>query len=471
MDRLTPDSEQEKCIQQMLANDSGGVLIASEVGAGKTVIAVEYVVRSGAQRVLIVAPLGTRIGWQQTLERQGFKHPVRRIESNKAGKAAQAAFEAGESGAYLIGHAMFRRKADVWERTRDLDVAIYDEVQDVSNPQSQGWKVLKKLKATQRIAISGTWFGNKFERAWTGPRWVWWDYEGEGTHSTGDRHVDTSWHRWKAVWCAREYDPFTWDNKKVVGELKPGAWNAYLPLYIRTEAKLDVEAITEDLYVELTPKQRKAYTEMENDSLTWLKDNPLVAALPIITRTRLRQMALGDITAEVMGYDENGHPQYNVEFDPDGKFPKIDVLKEFLSNNEDEPVLIYTHSAKFAKIVRDKLGDRAALWAGETPQADREALLSTFGRPGGPKYIVAVIAALGAGVDGLQHTCHTVVWLSETEDNNLNHQALGRILRRGQKHNVRNVYIKALDTLDQGIYNRNLKTELENRASLRKNES
>lgn len=459
MDRLTPDPEQEACIQAMLANSSGGALIASEVGTGKTLIAVEHAVRSGAQRVLVVCPLGTRIGWQRTFERQGFEHPVRRIESNKAGREAEAAFMAGEPGAYLIGHAMFRRKADMWAKRKPLDVAICDEVQDVSNPKTIGFRTLKKLHADYRIAISGTWFGNKFERAWSGPRWVWWNYEGGADESTGHRHVDTVWDRWKAAWCKQEYDPFTWDNKKVTGERKPGAWNAYLPLYVRTEARLDVKAYNEDIFVELSRSQRKVYDDLERDALTWLGENPLVTSLPITTRIRMRQVTLGDLS-----FDDDD----SITFAPDCKSAKFDALKEFLDNNPDDNVLIYTDSRKFAELVVTRLGEKAALWAGSTSQDERERLLGTFGREGGPQYLVAVVAALGAGVDGLQHVCNTVVWLSQTEDQVLNDQALGRIVRRGQTKNVRNVYIKATETLDESIYGRLLATELANRASLRK---
>lgn len=455
--RLTPTADQERDINRMLLNPTGGHLIGSEVGSGKTLLVVEYVKRAGHCRVLIVLPLGTRIGWTRTFERQGTDLPVYRIESTKAGREAEAKYAAGESGVFLIGHAMFRRKVVLWEKAPRPDVAVYDEIQDCANRASQGWRVLRKLKAPQKIAMSGTWFGNKFENAWTAPRWVWWDLKGD-THS--ETYIDTSFHRWRAKWCSVEYDPFTFDNKRVVGEAEPGAWNNYLPLYIRAEAKLDIEAIPEDIFVELSRNQRKIYDDLERDALTWLGDNPLVTELPITTRIRLRQATLGELSLDAAG---------SVEFDPECKSSKIDALKEFLSNNPDDPVLIYTDSKRFAKVVAHRLGGRpkVALWTGDTPQADREALLGTFGRTGGPQYIVAVVAALGAGVDGLQEVCHTVVWLSETEDPNLNQQALGRLVRKGQRFNVRNVYIKAVDTKDEGVYARNIATELANRASLR----
>lgn len=461
---LTPTTDQENALSQMAQNRSGGVLIGSEIGSGKTLIVVEHAIRTGARTVLVVCPLGTRIGWERTFKGQGWDLPVLRVESTKAGREAEAALISGDPGVYLIGHSMFRRKVDAWPK-RVWDMAVYDEVQDICNRKSQGFARLKKIRAREKIGMSGTFFGNRFQNAWTAPRWLWWDHVGQGTDYTGNRHVDTSFNRWRAKWCDTEYDPFTWDNEKVVGEKKPGAWNAYLPLYIRTEAKLDVEAVKDEIFVDLSKSQRKVYDDLERDALAWLGENPLVANLPITTRIRLRQVTLGDLS-----FDETDG---SITFAPDAKSTKFDALKEFLDNNPDENVLIYTDSRKFAEVVgyRLGLGDKAALWTGKTSQADRERLLDTFGRPGGPQYIVAVIAAMGAGVDGLQNVCHTVVWLSESEDQTLNEQALGRLLRKGQTKNVRSVHIKAENSLDEGIYNRLISTELANRASLQNKEA
>lgn len=453
MQPLTPTPDQECDIQAMLTNTTGGHLVASELGTGKTLVVVEYVRRLGAQRVLVVCPLGTRIGWERTFNRQGVDLPVRRIESTKAGREAQAAFAAAEPGIFLIGHAMFRRKADLWTRTWDLDVVVYDEVQDVCNRKSQGFKVLKKLKAAQKVAISGTFFGNKFENSWAPARWLWTDLDAD---TVSGKYVDTSFYRWRAQWCKTEHDPFTFDKIKAVGEKEPGAWNAYLPLYIRTEAKYQTSVVHEDIYVELSRSQRKMYDDLERDALTWLGDNPLVADLPITTRIRLRQATLADLSLSDEG---------EVYFDPEAKSSKLDALKEFLANRPDDNALIYTDSKRYAKVLAHRLGN-SALWDGDTPQAAREQMLTDFGTKF--QYLIATISAMGPGVDGLQHVCNTVVWMSQSENQNLNEQALGRLHRTGQTKDVLSVCIKGVDTLDDGVYSRLLATELANRASLRK---
>jgi superfamily II DNA or RNA helicase len=456
---MTPTADQERDIKALLDNPTSGALIASELGSGKTLVTVEFIKRRGASRVLVVCPLGTRIGWTKTIERQQVGLPVYRIESTKVGREAEALYAQGQPGVFLIGHALFRRKAALWEKAKRPEVAIYDEIQDCCNPKSMGYKILKKLKADYKIAMSGTWFGNKFENSYVAPRWCWWDLPAD-THS--GRYVDTSFYRWRAEWCKTEYDPFTFDNKRTVGEAVPGAWNAYLPLYIRSEAKLDVQAFNEDIFVELSASQRRMYSELERDALTWLGENPLVTDLDITTRIRLRQATLGELSLD----DKD-----SVQFALDCKSSKLDALQEFLSNVPDEPVLIYTDSKRFAKVVVHRLGEKAAEWSGDTSHEERESLLSRFGRPGGPQYLVAVIAAMGPGVDGLQEVCNTLVWLSETEDPNLNQQALARLVRKGQRRNVRNVYIKAVGTKDEGIYSKNITTTLANRASMRKQAS
>lgn len=457
---LTPNQEED--VARMLADQSGGVLIASELGTGKTVVAVEYVIRHGDRRVLVACPLATRIGWQRTFERQGSDLPVYRIDSTKAGKEGQARYEAKEEGIFLVGHSMFRRRIGVFERKALFpDVFIYDEVQDVCNYKSEGFKALKKVRAKQRIGISGTWFGNKFANSWAPPRWLWYGLPGD---TASDTHIDSSFHRWKVDWAVLEHDPHNksehGDNRKVVAEKDPGAWANYLPLYIRREATYDTSVVSEDIYVELSRSQRKAYDDLERDALTWLKDHPLVTDLPITTRIRMRQFTLGDLS-----FEEDG----GVGFALDCKSAKLDALVEFLANRPGENVLIYTDSKRFAKVVVDRLGDKAREWSGDTPQPVRENLISKFGADF--NYLVATIAAMGAGVDGLQHVCNTVVWLSQSEDASLNEQALGRLHRTGQTKDVLSIYIKAVDTLDEGVYGRLLATTLANRTSMTEHNS
>jgi hypothetical protein len=454
----TPDEEQERDIATLLANPTCGALVASGLGSGKTLVITEYLIRSGSDVVLIICPLGTRPGWTRHLKGQGFEHPVYTIENTKANAENLGRFLSGEPGAYLIGHAYFRRIDIAWMKAPKNAVVIYDEVQDISNRKSRGHKVGKYLKHTRmRIAVSGTFFGNKFENAWAATRFIWPVHE----------IIDRSFHRWAETWALTKHDPFASDEdtygevRKVVGEKRRGAFVSQLPVYIRTETKIDVREIPDTRYVQLTRAQRKMYTELEQEALTWLGEHPLVTDIPIVMRIRLRQATLGE-----MKFNEN----MEVDFDLACKSSKYDALVEFLDERPGEPVAILTDSKRFAKVVATRLETlrkaKVALWTGDTPMAKREEYVQTFGTEDGPQYLVAVIAALGAGVDGLQENCSTVVWLSRSEDGILNDQVLGRFVRRGQKNNVLSVDIVAEKTLDEGILGRLRYTKVNNQKSL-----
>lgn len=456
--RMIPDAEQEAAIRQIVSEPTKAALVGSELGTGKSLVAVESILRLNAQTALIICPLATRVGWERTFRSQGWDKPISRITSTKAGKQAYADLVAKKPGVYLIGREYFRRLK--WSHIHP-DVAVYDEAHGYSNRKSVSFRVIKTLQPKFKIAMSGTFFGNKFQNAWAVTRWLWWDTRDPKRRRDPNAphralYVDNSFWRWVATWAETKFDPFA--GEVVKGERVPGAFVNSLPCYIRIESKLTTEIVTEKLYVELSPSQRKVYEDIERDMLTWLGEHPLVIDLPITARVRLRQATLGTIT-----FNEAGE----IDFDPECKSSKIDALKEFLSDH-DEPVLVLTDSKRFAKVAAYRLGSKAALWDGDTTQEVRERLLQTFGREGGPTRLVATIAALGEGVDGLQDVCSTMVWLSKTENNVLNTQVAARLHRRGQSSNVLSVEIVAVDTLDEGVLGRLLETELAMRASLRK---
>lgn len=422
---LTP--EQEDAVKQMVTSPSKSALNASTLGSGKTVMTVETILRLDAKTVLIICPLGTRVGWERTLRRQGWDLPIERISSTKDGRAALANLSSRVPGAYLIGREYFRRLD--WTHIKP-DFACYDECHGFQNRKSVSFKKMRQLKAGYRMGLSGTFFGNKFTGAWAVTRWLFPD------------HVDKSFWRWVSTWAVTEADHFA--GTKVVGEKVEGQYVKSLPCYVRLTPKMPSDLLEETRYVELTASQRRMYTAIEEDMLVWLDDHPEVVELPITQRIRLRQASLGVFS---LGPDDE------ILFENDCKSSKIDALKEILEDLDDEPVLILTDSKRFARVVHHRLGDKAAAWTGDTSQDDREALLKTFGRPGGAQYLIATIAALGEGIDGLQEVCSTVVWLSRSENEILNQQVLGRLHRMGQKNNVTSIDIVATDTLDEGIIN------------------
>lgn len=462
MQRLTLTPEQEALVERLAAEPTRAALNASEVGTGKTVTSVELVKRLGVRTVLVVCPLSTRIGWERTFKRQGVDLPTKRIDSTKNGKQALTDLLSHEAGVYLIGREYIRRM----DTTKMApDICIYDEVHAIQNRNSVGFKKMMKVKAGYRLALSATFARNKFEGSWAVTRWLW------------PKIIDNSFWRWSVEWCRTQYDPYSYNNKKIVGERIPGSYVAQLPCYVRMESSIQ-DAVTETRYVELAPAQRRMYDQMEADSLAWLKENPLEAELPVSQRTRLRQMTLG--TPEIVGTKLVSRTKtdpvtgekikYKVEVDDvdfleDCKSTKLDALKEILSDLDDEPVLILTDSQRFARVTVARLGNQAREWSGQTSQEGREHLLEIFNKD--YRYLVATIGAVAEGLDGLQNECSNVVWLSKSEDRVLNEQALGRLVRVGQKRQVVSYEILAVNTYDEGVFSRLVEQELEMRKVMR----
>jgi superfamily II DNA or RNA helicase len=153
------------------------------------------------------------------------------------------------------------------------------------------------------------------------------------------------------------------------------------------------------------------------------------------------------------------------------KSTKYDTLKAVIKENLDEPMLILTESAKFARVVASKLkedGYAAEEWSGNVSEFAREETKRRFMDSDGVDYIVATIASIGEGVDGLQARSRFMVWLSRHDSNQLNEQAFRRLYRRGQERQVISIDIAALATYDHGQLDHLVQQALDMNRSLKR---
>ncbi|TXH08880.1 MAG: hypothetical protein E6R03_17450 [Hyphomicrobiaceae bacterium] len=261
-------------------------------------------------------------------------------------------------------------------------------------------------------------------------QWLWPKLEGHQSFWT-----------WVTDWCTTREDYFA--GTVIEGEREPGKFVASLPCYIRLEKDFG-EPLESRLEVELSPAERKIYDSLEATMIAYLNDNPLIVKLPVTKRLRLRQASLGEI-----GYDQVSDSVY---FPPQMKSSKYDALIGLLQDFYDEPALILTHSAKYALTVAYKMktsGYKVALWSGEVTPTDRDIIKDKFVN-GELDYIVATIASIGEGTDGLQYRSRLMIWLSREDSMMLNEQAFRRLHRRGQTRTVLSIDIVALNTYDDG---------------------
>ena len=454
---MKPYPFQERDIERLVANDGTGI-VATQVGGGKTLIAVEVAKRLRTKVNFVIAPKGThKRAWEKTILEQIPEAEVSYINSSEPGKKAFLSMQAGIPGWYLIGPEFFRNYH--W-RGIEPDFAVFDEVHRASNRKSQTAKMLHTLKAKRRLGMSGTIAGNKIDGLWAVLKWIYPEVAGR------------SYWAWVEQYCDVEVDFFA--GKVVKGELNPGEIIRTIPCYIRhlkREACCDLHPkgidhelppVQEEIRtVELLPAQKKIYKQLEKDLFVWLEDNPLVVEAPVAVRTRLRQITLGVPTINEEGV---------VDFAEDCKSTKLNELFQIIEDHpEGEQMLILTHSQKFARVTAkrlEKAGYTAFEWSGATSQKNRDVALEKFIK-GEIQYIVAVISAIGEGTDGLQEAASIVVWLSKDDNRLLNEQAAGRLDRRGQKRSVISYEIIAEDTYDSGQFSRLIQDRIKMNRSLR----
>ena len=455
---LTPYEYQQRDIDKLVAHNGTGI-VATQVGGGKTLIAIETAKALNTKTNLVIAPKGThKRAWERTIRLQIPEADIHWIDSSYMGRQSLNKLANNVAGWYIISPEFFRKFS--W-RTIRPDLAIFDEAHRASNRKSRTAIMLHTLKAERRIAMSGTIAGNSIDGMWSILKWVYPDIAGN------------SYWTWVDQYCATQIDYFA--GRIITGERNSGAIVNSIPCYIR-HLKRDnccefhpngidhqlPEMQTIVRTVKLKGEQKDIYKKMEKDFVAWLGENPLVVEVPVSLRVRLRQITLG--TPTIL---EDG----TVDFDLSTKSSKIDELFDIIKDSDNtDKMLILTHSQKFAKVVTNRLalaGHSAREWSGAIPQGARNEILENF-IDGNVRFIVAVISAIGEGTDGLQLACSTVVWLSKDDNALLNEQAAGRLNRQGQKQSVLSYEIIAEDTYDEGQMSNLVTRQLAMNASLRK---
>ena len=438
LDKWIPRPDQAAAIADVLEDKRH--LCRAERGAGKTLIGVEAVLQSGAAVALIVGPLNTRSGWETTFERQsGGTTRFRVIDSTKDGKIAFQELAEGAKGVYFMGWTRFRMYG--W-KPMPIDFIIYDEVHAGQNRKTGTHTAMKSaLHIPYHLGLSATLSGNKVEGQWAIQHCFW-----------SDKEITPAYWPWVSKFLNTTLDPY--QGKKINGERVPGTVWAVLPSKSAFASPFQAEPIIYNIEVDLLPAQRKVYDRFEKEAVAWLGERPLVADLPAVHLLRLRQICLAvpsirDVWKTIDGEEVLVEEVY---FEDDAKSTKADAVIEVLSDIyvvKPEPVLIFTHSRKYATMLTKRLqakGYNARQFIGGMSREERDWKLEAFGTE--YDILVATVASIGTGTDGLQDVCNIEFWVSLDDNRLVNKQALGRISRPGQKKTVLRYNFLARNTVE-----------------------
>lgn len=490
MAKLTPYAWQTRDQDTLRAGNWTG-LVAIEAGGGKSLTATLALKEVRPSVTLIVAPQSThRTAWIPTLrDNAGIEARIVGNTGNKhvTAKEAQAALadlRLGFPGTYLVTpQFLTRTDTDDWAG----DFLIVDESHQVTTMGSKaqrklsGYTPTESRKAlarrfTHRLALSGTPMRQSFQNMWGTMRLLWPDLNERGQVAYDNPFSWQSDRMQMTEVYTNQRDQFG-NSKKVKqfhGEKVPGLLLSQMPTVIMHKRRetccadpshrggfLSVEEPQViKRYVDLTPKQVKGIREMETHMLTYLKDNPLVADIPLTQKQRIRQMTLAEADAVVTDEDKT-----TIRFDPECKSPFLDEVQHILSNlPDDEPVVLYMESRQFAAVTTERLnkaGIPAAEYSGVT-----KADLTRFGKD--YRVLVGVISAIGTGTAGLNHVSNTEIIIEQPVSLTMKVQSEARLERLDNRKRVQRYILMDSYGVQEDRFNDNILKQMLVNKSLRR---
>ncbi|WP_044558473.1 DEAD/DEAH box helicase [Azospirillum sp. B4] len=148
-----------------LARWGAGALLADDMGLGKTVQAIAVMAaRAGDGPALVVAPTSVAGNWQSELARFAPGLTVHHLA--EAGGREEVLKALGPGDVLVTTYGLLAR-----EETRLAAVpwamAVLDEAQAIKNPDTQRAQAARALKASFRLALTGTPVENDLEELWS----------------------------------------------------------------------------------------------------------------------------------------------------------------------------------------------------------------------------------------------------------------------------------------------------------------
>ncbi len=168
---LRPYQEQGFSWLMFLHEIGSGGILADDMGLGKTVqtLALLAAVKAADEKekkhfkALIVAPTSVVTNWIREIEKftPGMKHALWHGVDRKDREEDLAGADI-----VLTSYALLRRDEELLAKL-DLRYAILDEAQNIKNPMSATARAAKRLKASRRLALSGTPIENRLSEIWS----------------------------------------------------------------------------------------------------------------------------------------------------------------------------------------------------------------------------------------------------------------------------------------------------------------
>ncbi len=411
----------------------GGAYNAWDRGLGKTLGAVVVGYALHADRIVVACPNSSKESvWRPEIEKWDldgrWTGRVHNLHGSKTRRDRVLNEWDEEGGVLLVHYEAFRLVP--WEHFR-CDLLVVDEAHRLSNggPGKSApafYKGMKKLKAAHRYALSGSVMINSPE-----------DIFG-AAHLLFPKVYKSRWKDWNDRFLHYIQSSF---GRVLVGvrpqkldELRNELAGWMTVRYKQDELAGLPERIDQDMYVDLSPEQRRVYDELALQFFADLPDgDTLVVGSVLAQLTKLRQVATGlDLLGEHM-QDSS----------------KIDAVVDIVRDNLPHKTVVFAWHRSTCDAIESRLeglGVSCVKVHGDVRMTQRKVHLDAFKTDPRVKVLVATIKTLGES-ENLQVASDLVFVESSWTPSDME-QAGDRVYRIGQERRVTVTNILARDTVD-----------------------
>ena len=405
-----------------MSENSLGTCLADDMGLGKTLQVLTLISIWKKQEklknlpVLVVLPLTLLENWK--------------VESNKftpnlkIAVLHDSAMNTKEKTRFIESPADYLKGFDIalvtYNRISRLSnladlkfpAVIADEAQAIKNPSSNQSKAVRKLKATNKIALTGTPIENSLTDLWSI-----FDFINHGMLGSLKSFAEYT----KSI--KEDYKPLRKLTKPFILRRLKTDKTIINDLPDKTEIKV---------YCTLSKEQailyKRCVNELENAIESYDGDNFGRSGLVLAYLTKFKQIC--NHPAQFLGTGD-------YETEKSGKFSKLQEIAE-IANAKQEKMLVFTQYREITKelqfLLAELFGRTGFVLHGGTSVKERSRMVKEFQDPDGPPFFVLSLKAGGSGLNltAASHVVHFDRWWNPAVEN----QASDRSYRIGQKKNV-----------------------------------
>lgn len=414
-----------------LASCGLGGILADDMGLGKTLQMIAFLlsekIEKGQNTSIVIAPTSVIYNWEVEIDKFAPNLKTLVVSGSKVERISMLK-DIQKYDVVVTSYPLIRKDIEEYEKY-SFRTCILDEAQHIKNPNSISAKSVKRLKAKNYFALTGTPMENSLLELWSI-----FDYIMPGYLMSHGKFVDKY-----------EKPIITNKDEKALKDL-----NNHIRPFILRRLKKDVlkelpEKIEQKILVDLTKEQKKVYLaylkaikgeiEEEMNTSGFAKNQiKILAGL-----TRLRQICC--------------HPGMFIENYEFGS-GKLDSLEEILYNALDgeHRILIFSQFTSMLNIIKERLKRDSIEYMyldGSTDVKERGKLVEEFNGGKGQVFLISLKAGgTGLNLTGADMVIHFDPWWNPAVED----QATDRAYRIGQKNTVQVLKLITKGTIEEKIF-------------------